>query len=67
VIFQFVCEAFVGVHPFVALFCNYYNMRLDSSGTMTIGFTLRLHDGWGWDYIDKSQKKWDPDTSQTYL
>jgi hypothetical protein len=50
----------VGVHPFVTLFCNYYNMRLDSSGTMTIGFTLRLHDGWGWDYIDMSQKKWDP-------
>jgi hypothetical protein len=59
-IFQFLCEAFVGVHPSVALFRHYYNVRLESGGAMTGGFTFRLRDGREWDYIDMFQKKWDP-------
>jgi hypothetical protein len=59
-IFQFLCKAFVGVHSSVALFCHYYNARLESGSAMAGGFTFRLHDGQGWDYIDISQKKWDP-------
>jgi hypothetical protein len=59
-IFQYLCEAFVGVHPSVALFRHYYNMRLDSGGAMSGGFTFCLRDGWGREYIDISQKKWDP-------
>jgi hypothetical protein len=58
-IFQFLCEAFVGVHPWVALFRHYYNVRLESSSAMAGGFTFRIRDGWGQDYIEMSQKKWD--------
>jgi hypothetical protein len=59
-IFHFLCKAFVGVHSSVALFCHYYNVRLESGSAMADGFTFRLRDGRGWDYIDISQKKWDP-------
>jgi hypothetical protein len=59
-IFLYLCEAFIGVHPSVALFCHYYNTRLESGSAMTSGFTFRLHDRRGQDYIDMSQKKWDP-------
>jgi hypothetical protein len=44
-IFWFVCEAFVGVHPLVALFRHHYNVRLESGGAMTGRFTFRLHNG----------------------
>jgi hypothetical protein len=59
-IFQFLCKAFVGVHPSVVLFYHYYNMRLESGGAMAGGFTFHLRDDRGRDYIDMSQKKWDP-------
>jgi hypothetical protein len=59
-IFQFLFESFVGVHPSVALFCHYYNPRLESRGAMSGGFTFCLRDGWGRVYINMSQKKWDP-------
>jgi hypothetical protein len=59
-IFQYLCEAFVGVHPSVALFHHYYKMRLESGGAMSGGFTFRLRDGRGREYIDMSQKKWVP-------
>jgi hypothetical protein len=58
-IFEFLCEAFMGVHPLFALFRHYYNARLASSGAMAGRFTFRLRDGQGRDYIDMSQKKWD--------
>jgi hypothetical protein len=53
-IFPFLCEAFVGVHPSVTLFCHYYKVRLESRGAMSGGFTFHLHDGRGRDYIDMS-------------
>jgi hypothetical protein len=53
-IFQFLCEAFVGVHPSVALFRHYYNVRLESRGAMSGGFTFRLCDGRGQDYSKPS-------------
>jgi hypothetical protein len=59
-IYQYICEAFIGVHPSAPLFHHYYNARLESNGAMAGGFTFRLHDGQGRDYIDMSQKKWDP-------
>jgi hypothetical protein len=37
-IFQYLCEAFVGVHPSVALFRHYYNARLEYGGAMYGGF-----------------------------
>jgi hypothetical protein len=36
------------------LFHHYYNMSLESGGAMSSGFTFRLCDGWGRDYIDMS-------------
>jgi hypothetical protein len=48
-IFQFLYEAFVGVHPSVALFRYYYNVRMESRGAMSGGFTFRLYDGRGRD------------------
>jgi hypothetical protein len=59
-IFQFLFESFVGVHPSIALFCHYYNLRLESGGAMSGRFTFCLHDGRGRVYINMSQKKWDP-------
>jgi hypothetical protein len=44
-IFLFLYEAFVGVHPSVALFRHYYNVRLESSGAMAGRFTFCLRDG----------------------
>jgi hypothetical protein len=58
--FQFLYEAFVGVHPLVELFRHYYNVRLESDGAMTSGFTFRLRDIRGRDFIGMSQKKWNP-------
>jgi hypothetical protein len=47
-IFQYICEAFMGLHPSVPLFCYYYNARFkESSGAMTNVFTFHLHDGRG--------------------
>jgi hypothetical protein len=46
----------MGVYPSVALFCHYYNIRLESVDAMAGGFTFCLRDGRGWDYIDMSQK-----------
>jgi hypothetical protein len=53
-IFQYLCKAFVGVHPSVALFRHYYNVMLESGGAISSGFTFRLHDGRGRDYINMS-------------
>jgi hypothetical protein len=50
----------MGVHPLAALFRHYYNVRLESGGAMTGGFTSRLHDCRGRDHINMSLKKWDP-------
>jgi hypothetical protein len=50
-IFQFLCEAFMGGHPLVALFRHYYNVRLESGSAMAGGFTFHLRDGRGQDYI----------------
>jgi hypothetical protein len=44
----------VGVHPSVALFRHYYNVKLEFRGAMSGGFTFRLRDGWGREYIDMS-------------
>jgi hypothetical protein len=33
---------------------------------MSGGFTFRLHDGRGREYIDMSQKKWDPWRAEWY-
>jgi hypothetical protein len=53
-IFQYLCEAFVGVHRSVALFRHYYNVRLESGRAMSGGFTFHHRDGWGREYIDMS-------------
>jgi hypothetical protein len=53
-IFQFLCEAFVGLHESVALCRHYYSARLESRGAVVGGFTFRLGDGQGRDYIDMS-------------
>jgi hypothetical protein len=53
-IFQYIHEAFVGVHPSVARFRHYYNVRLEFRGAMSGGFTFRLRDGRGREYIDMS-------------
>jgi hypothetical protein len=44
-IFQYLYEAFVGVHPSAALFRHYYNMRFESGGAMAGWFTFPLCDG----------------------
>jgi hypothetical protein len=50
----------MGVHPSVALFRHYYNVRLESGGAMSGMFTFCLRDARGREYINMSQKKWDP-------
>jgi hypothetical protein len=44
----------MGVHPSVVLFRHYYNVRLESRGGMSGGFTFHLRDGRGREYIDMS-------------
>jgi hypothetical protein len=50
----------VGVHSSPKISRHHYNVRLESRGAMSGWFTFRLHDGRGREYIDMSQKMWDP-------
>jgi hypothetical protein len=57
-IFQHLCEAFIGVHPLVALFRVFYDAHLDDSGTISSGLIFRLRHHMAVLYIAISQRTW---------
>jgi hypothetical protein len=57
-IFQHFCEAYVGVHPSVALFRVFYDAHLDASGAIFDSLIFRLRPHMVTRYIAMSQRNW---------
>jgi hypothetical protein len=58
-IFQHFCEAYIGVHPSVALFRVFYDAHLDDSGAISGSLIFRLCPHIVTRYIAMSQRTWD--------
>jgi hypothetical protein len=58
VIFQHLCEAFVGMYPSVALFCYFDSPNLDAIGAISGSLVFRLHPQMVMRYIPMSQRTW---------
>jgi hypothetical protein len=58
-IFQHLCEAYVGVHPLVALFRIFFEARLDASGAIYGCLTFRLHPSMVTRFIPMPSRDWE--------
>jgi hypothetical protein len=58
-IFQYLCEAFVGVHPSVVLFRVFLEVHLDASGAILGCLSFRLCSDMVTGFISMSNKEWE--------
>jgi hypothetical protein len=58
-IFQHLCEAYVGMHPLLALFCVLFEARLDASGTVSGYLTIRLRLSMVMRFIPLPSRDWE--------
>jgi hypothetical protein len=58
-IFQYLCEAFVGVHPSVVLFHVFFEALLDAGGTISGCLSFRLHSYMVTRFISMPNKEWE--------
>jgi hypothetical protein len=58
-IFQYLCEAFVGVRPWVALFCIFFEAHLDAGGAISGCLSFHLRSDMVTCFISMPNKEWE--------
>jgi hypothetical protein len=58
-IFQYLCEAFVGVRPSVALFCVFFEAHLDTGGAISSCLSFHLRSNMVMCFIPMTNKEWE--------
>jgi hypothetical protein len=57
--FHYLCEAFVGVRPSVALFCIFFEAHLDAGGAISGCLSFRLRSDMVTHFISMPNKEWE--------